>query len=238
MTPGELLTSQVTAPAATVDEDIIIIVDVVEIIAAVAIVVEAPDEGTVVALPSVVVVVVERVVVVVEVVVVEVVVEVAYSISVLVLLTLLQAASTHTQSVQPSVKSQLCSAGLSFTPQPRAVWLVAVSATDETMHASDVCLQYPALGLTLRHEAGVDSVPAVDEVPLVRAVGAEAARAAALVAVQTRASDAQLGPGDHLLPAVTTGEYLNFEHFQKKYKLGSQLTFKDFTIREKGEGPY
>ena len=69
-------------------------------------------------------------VVVVEVVVVEVVVEVAYSISVLVLLTLLQAASTHTQSVQPSVKSQLCSAGLSFTPQPRAVWLVAVSATE------------------------------------------------------------------------------------------------------------
>ena len=130
MTPGELLTSQVTAPAATVDEDIIIIVDVVEIIAAVAIVVEAPDEGTVVALPSVVVVVVERVVVVVEVVVVEVVVEVAYSISVLVLLTLLQAASTHTQSVQPSVKSQLCSAGLSFTPQPRAVWLVAMSATE------------------------------------------------------------------------------------------------------------
>ena len=130
MTPGELLTSQVTAPAATVDEDIIIIVDVVEIIAAVAIVVEAPDEGTVVALPSVVVVVVEMVVVVVEVVVVEVVVEVAYSISVLVLLTLLQAASTHTQSVQPSVKSQLCSAGLSFTPQPRAVWLVAVSATE------------------------------------------------------------------------------------------------------------
>ena len=109
------MTSQVTAPAATVDEDIIIIVDVVEIIAAVAIVVEAPDEGTVVALPSVVVVVV---------------VEVAYSISVLVLLTLLQAASTHTQSVQPSVKSQLCSAGLSFTPQPRAVWLVAVSATE------------------------------------------------------------------------------------------------------------
>ena len=99
-------------------------VDVVEIIAAVAIVVEAPEEGTVVALPSVVVVVV------VEVVVVEVVVEVAYSISVLVLLTLLQAASTHTQSVQPSVKSQLCSAGLSFTPQPRAVWLVAVSATE------------------------------------------------------------------------------------------------------------
>ena len=106
-------------------------VDVVEIIAAVAIVVEAPEEGTVVALPSVVVVVVVvRVVVVVEVVVVEVVVEVAYSISVLVLLTLLQAASTHTQSVQPSVKSQLCSAGLSFTPQPRAVWLVAVSATE------------------------------------------------------------------------------------------------------------
>ena len=54
------MTSQVTAPAATVDEDIIIIVDVVEIIAAVAIVVEAPDDGTVVALPSVVVVVVER----------------------------------------------------------------------------------------------------------------------------------------------------------------------------------
>ena len=84
------------------------------------------------------------------------------------------------------------------------------------MHVSDVCLQYPALGLTLRDEAGVDSVPAVDEVPLVRAVGAEAARAAALVAVQTRASDAQLGPGDHLLPAVTTGEYLHFEHFQEK----------------------
>ena len=204
-------------------------VDVVEIIAAVAIVVEAPEEGTVVALPSVVVVVVERVVVVVEVVVVEVVVEVAYSISVLVLLTLLQAASTHTQSVQPSVKSQLCSAGLSFTPQPRAVWLVAVSATEnhndlkldkylddkylgETMHASGVCLQYPSLGLTLRHEAGVDAVPAVDEVPLVRAVGAEAARAAALVAVEAGARDAQLSPGDHLLPAVTTGEYLHFDN--------------------------
>ena len=75
------------------------------------------------------------------------------------------------------------------------------------MRASDVCLQFLGLWLTLRDEAGVDSVPAVDEVPLVRAVGAEAARAAALVAVQTRASDAQLGPGDHLLPAVTTGEY-------------------------------
>ena len=91
------------------------------------------------------------------------------------------------------------------------------------MHASDECLQYPSLGLTLRHEAGVDAVPAVDEVALVRAVGAEAARAAALVAVEAGARDAQLGPGDHLLPAVTTGEYLHFQHFQEKYSLQMNL---------------
>ena len=52
--------------------------------------------------------------------------------------------------------------------------------------------------ITCGNETGDDALPAVDESPLVRGVGAEVGGAAADVTVETRASDSLLGPGDHL----------------------------------------
>jgi len=84
---------------------------------------EAPpdDKLVVVEGPKVVVVVVVCVVVVVEVVVVVVVVEVAYSNRVAELVRLLHSASGHWHSVQPPVKSQVCTGVKPIRPQPRAV---------------------------------------------------------------------------------------------------------------------
>ena len=57
---------------------------------------------------------------------------------------------------------------------------------------------YQKQDVTSGNEAGGDSLPAVDDCPLVRGVGAEVAGAAAAVTVEASARDPLLGPRYHL----------------------------------------
>ena len=56
--------------------------------------------------------------------------------------------------------------------------------------------------MTCSYETSADPFPTVYERSLVRAVDTEATGSTARMTHETRASDAQLGSGDHLLPVV------------------------------------